>query len=143
MADNTFGPNTVAVFEDPAIIRAFRIIRAFVACYLGIGVVALAATCILRNNSTLVNGEVWGRSITVILSAGLLLLLTYRASRGVPRAYRRLRIVSALVPIAILVLLVTPGTYPLWVKLEQAACGLVLVGVAVIVNGRHLRAAFT
>jgi allantoinase len=35
-----------------------------------------------------------------------------------------------------------PGTFPLWMKIEQAACGLVLTGMAAVLNGKHLRSLF-
>ena len=35
-----------------------------------------------------------------------------------------------------------PGTFPLWMKIEQGVCGFLLIGVVAIVNGRHLRSLF-
>jgi hypothetical protein len=43
---------------------------------------------------------------------------------------------------AIAVIIALPGTFPLWMKIEQGVCGLILLGVVVIVNGRHLRSLF-
>ncbi len=43
---------------------------------------------------------------------------------------------------AIVVIVAPPGTFPPWLKLEQAACGLLLIGVVVLVNGRRLRSSF-
>ncbi|MFI0151218.1 hypothetical protein [Streptomyces lydicus] len=42
--------------------------------------------------------------------------------------------------VAIAVILAVPGAFPLWLKIEQGVCGLVLLGVAALVNGKHLRA---
>ena len=44
--------------------------------------------------------------------------------------------------VAIAVIIVLPGTFPLWMKIEQGACGLLLAGVVVIVNGGHMRSLF-
>ena len=44
--------------------------------------------------------------------------------------------------VAIAVIIALPGTFPLWMKIEQGVCGLILIGVAVIVNGRHMRSLF-
>jgi hypothetical protein len=43
---------------------------------------------------------------------------------------------------AIAVIIALPGTFPLWMKIEQGVCGLILLGVVVIVNGRRLRSLF-
>jgi len=45
--------------------------------------------------------------------------------------------------VAIVVIIALPGTFPLWMKFEQGVCGLLLLGVALIVNGKHLRSVFT
>ncbi|MEU8682362.1 hypothetical protein [Streptomyces sp. NPDC048611] len=37
---------------------------------------------------------------------------------------------------------VLPGTFPLWLKIEQGVCGALLTGVTAIGNGRQLRSAF-
>ena len=43
---------------------------------------------------------------------------------------------------AIAVIIAVPGSFPLWMKIEQGVCGLLLLGVVAIVNGRQLRAGF-
>ena len=43
---------------------------------------------------------------------------------------------------AIAVIIAVPGTFPLRMKIEQGVCGLILVGVVVLVNGKHLRSLF-
>ena len=43
---------------------------------------------------------------------------------------------------AIAVIIALPGTFPLWMKAEQGACGLLLTGVVAIVNGKHARSLF-
>ncbi len=37
---------------------------------------------------------------------------------------------------------VLPGTFPVWLKLEQSVCGLLMLGVALLANGRNARARF-
>ncbi|MDZ7915193.1 MAG: hypothetical protein U5O16_25750 [Rhodococcus sp. (in: high G+C Gram-positive bacteria)] len=137
------------MFEDYAMYPSIPHHQAFVACFTSASrshplFCPPPAHC--ENNSTLVNGDGWGNEAHHRHPQRRSTSLAFHLPcipRRPPRLPAAAHIISALVPIAILVLLVTPGTYPLWVKLEQAACGLVLVGVAVIVNGRHLRAAFT
>ena len=56
--------------------------------------------------------------------------------------YLRLRIISIVMPAAMVVIIALPGTFPLWMKIEQGVCGLLLIGVAFLVNGKHLRSSF-
>jgi len=63
-------------------------------------------------------------------------------ARGSSRGHLRLRLVSAIMLVAIAVIIALPGTFPLWMKSEQGVCGLLLLGVVVVVNGKHLRSTF-
>ncbi|MFD7586402.1 hypothetical protein ACFV84_13395 [Kitasatospora sp. NPDC059811] len=128
--------------NHPDTVRAFRTIRRLVFAYLGLSVVTLAAAYALRDHPDLVNPAVWIRGSLVVASAVVTSLFTTRAARGSRAAYRRLRIISAVMIAAIVVIICVPGTFPFWMKAEQALCGLVLAGVAAVINGRHLRTLF-
>jgi hypothetical protein len=110
--------------------------------YLGISVLTLVAIAVLRDDAAAVNAAVWIRGTIVVASASLTFAFAVRAARGSRRAYLRLRIVSAVMLVAIAVIIVLPGTFPLWMKIEQGACGLLLTGVVVVVNGRRIRSLF-
>jgi hypothetical protein len=135
-----------AIDEDelshPDTRKAFRSLKLLVSAYLGISVLGLVAIVRLRNNHTAVNSAVWTRGTIVALSALLTFTFTVRAARGSRRAYLRLRIISAVMVVAIAVIVALPGTFPLWMKVEQGVSGLVLIGVAAVVNGEHLRRLF-
>jgi hypothetical protein len=137
---------SVAIAEEdlnhPRTVTAFRRVKLLVSGYFGISLLSLVAIVLLRNNAAAVNSAVWTRGTIVALSAVLTFSFVVRAARGSRRAYLRLRIVSAVMVAAIAVIIVLPGTFPLWMKIEQGVAGLVLIGVAVIVNGRHLRSLF-
>ncbi len=49
---------------------------------------------------------------------------------------------SAVMVVAIAVIIALPGTFPTWLKLEQGVCGLVLIAVVAIANGRRSRLLF-
>ncbi|MFD8326000.1 hypothetical protein [Streptomyces lydicus] len=121
---------------------AFRATKLLVGCYLGISVLTLAAIVLLRGDAALVTDAVWVRVVIVVASALLMFVSAVRTARGSRRAYRRLRILSGVMLVAIAVILAVPGAFPLWLKIEQGVCGLVLLGVAALVNGKHLRAVF-
>lgn len=128
--------------NHPRSLTAFRSVKLLAGGYLAISVLTLVAIVVLRNDAAAVNDAVWVRGSIVVASSLLTFLFTARAARGSRKAYRRLRIISGVMVVAIAVIIALPGTFPLWMKLEQGACGLVLIGVAVIVNGRHLRSLF-
>ncbi|MEV7377335.1 hypothetical protein [Streptomyces lydicus] len=128
--------------HQPRSLTAFRATKLLVGCYLGISVLTLVAIVLLRGDVALVTDAVWVRVVIVVASALLMFISAVRTARGSRRAYRRLRILSSVMLVAIAVILTVPGVFPLWLKIEQGVCGLVLLGVATLVNGKHLRAVF-
>jgi hypothetical protein len=138
--------NTLTRTEEhqthPRTQTALRSTELLVGGYLAISVLTLVAIVVLRNHAAVVNSAVWTHGIIVAVSALLLFTLTARAAGGSRRAYLRLRIASAVMVVAIAVIIALPGTFPLWMKIEQGVCGLLLIGVVAIVNGRHLRSLF-
>jgi hypothetical protein len=120
----------------------FSLVKALLVGYLAVSVLTLAAIALLRNDASVVNPAVWIRGTIVAASSVLTLALAAGAARGSRGAYRRLRIITAVMPVAIVVIIALPGTFPLWMKFEQAVCGLLLLGVVAIVNGRQLRTRF-
>ncbi|MFD8787583.1 hypothetical protein [Kitasatospora sp. NPDC059599] len=135
-------PEAVAGLHHPDTRRAFRTVHRFVLAYLGLSVLTLVAAFALRDHPSVVTPAVWVRGTIVVLGAAVTLLLTVRAGRGSRGAFRRLRIISTVMLAAIVTIVVLPGVFPVWMKVEQGLCGLALLGVAVLVNGRHLRTLF-
>jgi len=64
-------------------------------------------------------------------------------ARGHFREYLRQRLVSAIMLVAIVVIIALPGTFPLWLKIEQGVCGLFLLSIVVIINSKYLRSVFS
>ena len=122
--------------------KAFSIVKALLVGYLAVSVLTLAAIVLLRNDASVVNPAVWIRGTIVAASSVLTLAFAAGAARGSRGAYRRLRIITAVMPVAIVVIIALPGTFPVWMKVEQAVCGVLLLGVVAIVNGRDMRANF-
>jgi hypothetical protein len=107
-----------------------------------LSVLTLAAIVVLRNHPDLVTDAVWVRATIVVLSSLLTLLFTRQAANGSRRGYLRLRLVSAIMLVAIAVIVALPGAFPVWLRLEQAVCGLLLLGVVIDINSSGVRAAF-
>lgn len=114
------------------------------AYYLIIGYVAisLASVGVAAGRSGQANSNALVHTVIVAISAVVLFLVTRRARGGSSAAFLRLRIISAVLVVAIVVIDVMPGSFPLWVKAEQTACGLLLLAVVAVVNRRTVRAGF-
>lgn len=128
--------------KHPRSQMAFRSVKALALCYLGISVLTFFAIILLRNHTAIVTPAVWIRGTIVVASALLTTSFAYRMARGRSRAYLRLRLVSAIMLVAVVVIIALPGTFPLWMKMEQGVCGLFLLGIVVIINKKHLRSTF-
>ena len=122
--------------------EAMRTVKLLVGTYLGISALTLVAIVLMRKHTNLVNAAVWTRGTIVVVTAILMFSFAVRAARGSSRAFLRLRIVSAIMVVAIAAIVSLPGTFPAWMKIEQGVCGAVLLGVVSLVNGRRLRAAY-
>ncbi|MFF0339127.1 hypothetical protein [Kribbella sp. NPDC004875] len=127
----------------PRSTAALRSVQLLAAGYLAISVLTLIAIIALRNHPAIVTDAVWVRGTIVVGSSALTFLFARRSARGSRKGFLRLRIVSAAMLTAIVVIIALPGTFPLWLKGEQAVCGLLLLGVVLLVNGKHLRSVFT
>ena len=131
-----------AALGHPRTAAAFRKIKLLVGGYLGISALAVVAIVLMRHHSAEVNSAVWTHGILVAASALVAFNVAVRAARGSRSAYRRLRIMSVVLVAAISVIIALPGSFPLWMKAEQGVAGLLMIGVAVLVNGSQLRSLF-
>jgi hypothetical protein len=131
-----------AASGQPSSAAAFRKIKLLVGGYLGISVLAVAAIVLMRHHPAEVNSSVWTHGIVVAASAVVAFNVAVRAARGSRGAYRRLRIMSVVLVAAITVIIALPGSFPLWMKAEQGVAGLLMIGVAVLANGSHVRSLF-
>ncbi|MEU3993252.1 hypothetical protein OG301_04840 [Streptomyces platensis] len=143
---NTRRSHPAGVSEDrlsrPRVQQAFRSARLLVGCYVGVSALTLLAIILLRNHPDLVTDAVWVRATIVVATSLLMASFAARAAGGHHRSYLRLRWASGIMLVAIAVIIAVPGAFPLWLKMEQGVCGLLLAGVVVSVNGKELRAAF-
>ncbi|MFI5782213.1 hypothetical protein [Nocardia sp. NPDC051570] len=122
---------------------ALRTAARLVAGYVVINAVTFGAVVALRDHAEVVNSAVWVRTSIVLGTSALMLRFAVRAESGGARAYLRLRIVSAIMLVAIIVIVASPGPFPGWLRIEQSVCGVVLLAVVVTVNRARVRAAFT
>jgi hypothetical protein len=128
---------------DPGSTPAFRLVHRLLLGYFTLSVVNVAAITVMRHDPHLVTPTVWVRAVIVAVAAALSLWFAAAAAGGSRRGFLRLRIVSVIVTVAIVMIVALLGMLPLWMRLEQAACGLLMAPVAVLTNGRKLRQLFS
>ena len=119
-----------------------RRIKSLVTVYCAFSAVVLVVVVILSVMGHAVSGFMWGRSAGMLTSALAAYWLTGLAQGGSRPAYLRVRIISVVVPIAVVALDSIPGALPLWFAALQIAGALALLPAAFIANGRKLRSAF-
>jgi hypothetical protein len=109
------------------------------AAFLLISVSTVVAVVLMRHNPALVTTAVWVRTPLVAASAAVLLLFARRAAAGHRPSFRRLRIISMVVLAAIIGVVAWPGAFPVWLRVEQAVCGVFMLSVVVRTNLRAVR----
>jgi tellurite resistance protein TehA-like permease len=119
--------------------EVYRPVKALVVAYVALSVATLVVAYALRHHPQLVTDGVWIRGGIVALSSLLTLRFVLGAARGSRRMWIFLRIGSATMVVAIVVVVAVSGLIPDWMKVEQVACGLLLLAVVVIVNGQRVR----
>jgi len=117
--------------------------RLWLACGL-VSLAGLAIAAVLTLVDPIdVTWVVWLRGGVVAVASFILMAVTGAAARGSRGAYVRLRWISILAPIGIVVILMAPDAgYPLWMKVEQAIVGVLILTMAIQLNSRAVRNAF-
>ena len=133
---------TTEAITHPRSQAAFRSLRTLVTAYAGLSAATLVVAYLLRGHADLVTATVWVRGGIVTLASLLMLAFVTRSARGSRGAFRRLRITSAVMAVAVAVIVSLPGFLPLWMRIEQGLCGVLLLGVVAVANGRQLRGVF-
>jgi hypothetical protein len=106
--------------------------------YVAVSLLTLVVAVIFRGHASMVNSAVWIRGTIVAASSLLTLRFAVGAAGGDRGMLRRLRIITAVMLAAIVVIIALPGTFPVWMKIEQGICGVLLAAVVVMVNRRSM-----
>lgn len=121
---------------------ALRTAFSFFTGFLAVSAATLVTIIMLRENPDLVTETVWIRCTLVLSSSIVTLIFMIGALRGSRVAFNRARLVSAIILIAVCVIVAIPGFLPTWVWIEQVLCGLLLLPAVIALNLPNARAQF-
>jgi hypothetical protein len=122
---------------------AFGNIKALVKLYGAFSVAVLLGVVILAITDHEVTSFMWGRAGGMFASAAVAYWLTGLAARGSRPAYLRVRIISIVVPLAVIAIdTIGAAALPSWFVALQIAGALALAPSAYYANQPELRAAF-
>jgi hypothetical protein len=120
----------------------FRLIRVLLLAYLAATVGTLGVLAARHADAAFATDEAWGHAIVVLVFAALLVPAASRAAKGSRGAYRRLLIVSIVIPVVSVVLVALPHFLPAWMRIEQAGYGVLLLVVAGLAASGPVRRSF-
>lgn len=110
--------------------------------FLVLSAATLVAIIVMRDDPDLVTDTVWIRCTLVLSSSVVTLIFMIGALRGSRAAFNRTRLISAVILIAVCVIVAIPGFLPTWVWTEQVICGVLLLPAVIAVNLPSTRALF-
>ena len=131
---------SVRTESDPR--AALRSARWLLVGYTALSVLAVGVLVVLSDDPAVATDAAWVRASIVLVSSLATLLFAAQAASGSARGYLRLRLATAVMLVAIIVIVAIPGAFPAWLRVEQAVCGLLLAGVVLLVNRAPVRALF-
>lgn len=142
MTETSAPAHARSVAADAARRAAFRPILVLLTAFLLVSL-AMEAVLIVQNaTGASVAIAIWIRCSLVLASSVVLVLIAVSAARGSRASLTRLRIISPVVVIAVVVIVSIPGFLPDWVRIEQAVCGALVLPVAILANLPRIRAHF-
>jgi hypothetical protein len=139
---DTLTPSPAEVALAGARRATFRPMLVLLAGFLAVSTAMEAVLVVQSATGTIVDSAIWIRCSLVLASSVVLLAIAAAAARGSRGAWRRLRIISPIVVVAVIVIVSIPGFLPDWVRLEQAVCGALVLPVAILVNLPRMGALF-
>jgi hypothetical protein len=129
--------------SDTTTQEAFESVKKCVKLFGMVSGIVLATTAVVAVLGGEVTAFMWIRGGIMLAMAPVILRLVDRAAQGSRSSFERVRILSTVLPIAIIVVDLIPGLCPGWYAAMQALGALGLLGAAVITRRAPLRAAFT
>jgi len=130
-----------APIDDSRVRATFDTVRTCITLFGAIGAIVLGTVAVMAFTGHETTGFMWGRGAILFLITFLLHRYANRAAQGDYKSFDRLRTLTVLMPIAIIVVDLIPGLCPAWYAVIQGLSALALIGVAVLTRNSALTAA--
>lgn len=143
MSDSTNRSTEPAEAVDARVARAFDLTKKLIVIY------GVAAAILLGTLAVIViaGGDpttfMWVRASILLALTPLFSRLATHAGRGRRSSLERLRVLTTVVPVAIIAVDLIPGVCPTWYAAMQAVSALALVPIAFLTRRPEVRAAAT
>jgi hypothetical protein len=121
--------------------NAFATIRKLVVIYGIASALVLATVAAIAIGHGSVSTFMWIRAGILLLATPLIYSWATRAAEGEARGLERLRRLSLVLPLAIVIVDLIPGMCPVWYTALQGVSALALVAIAVLTRRGALRSA--
>ncbi|AKU15856.1 hypothetical protein [Luteipulveratus mongoliensis] len=109
----------------------FWSIRIFISVFAAVSAATLVVAYVLRDHADEVTSTVWIRGSLVLLSSLALLWFASRAAAGHERSFVRLRLISVVVLVALVVMAALPGVLPTWMRVEHVIGAALMLAVVI------------
>jgi hypothetical protein len=119
---------------------AIVIVKKLVVIYGVVSALVLATVAVVAIDHGTVSLFMWIRAGILLLAAPLIYHWVTRAAQASVKSLERLRTVSLVLPIAIVVVDLIPGMCPMWYTALQGVSAIALVAVAIITRRGSLLA---
>ncbi|MGW2212544.1 hypothetical protein [Streptomyces sp. NPDC001781] len=123
--------------------EAFGTVKKCVNLFGAVSGIVLATTAVVAALGHDVTAFMWIRGGVLLAMAPVILRLVAAAAQGSRSSFERVRILTTVLPVAIIVIDLIPGLCPGWYAAMQAIGALGLLGAAVITRRAPLSGAFT
>lgn len=133
---------STVIVTDPDAREKLHIARVLLGGYAAVGVLTLLAIVVFSGNSGIVTDAVWIRGSILAVASLVTFAIGVSMAKGSRGNYRRVRIIALAQVVAIIVIESVPGAFPVWFKIANGVCGVLLVIVVLLTFARTVRATF-
>jgi len=123
--------------------EAFETVKKGVKLFGAVSGIVLATTAISAALGGDVTAFMWIRGAIMLVMAPVILRLVASAAQGSRSSFERVRILTTVLPIAIIVVDLIPGLCPVWYAAMQAIGALGLLGAGIVTRRAPLSGAFS
>jgi hypothetical protein len=127
---------------DPDAREKLRIAQVLLGGYAAVSVLTLLAIVVFSGDPDIVTDAVWIRGSIIAVASLITLALGASMAKGSRSNYRRVQIIALAQVVAIIVIESVPGSFPVWFKVVNGVCGVLLAIVVLLTFARSVRTTF-